>query len=338
MYLADSICRELAAGRQLALLSVLHRPDRGSEAADIRLLLTEDGLAAGSAPDWFPLDKALSLGRRVARAGLAECTTLDCDSGRQLRVFAEPLLPDNPTLVLFRRLAIAGGCGEDMFCLVPAAAPGQRRLCRRSSSSWPIPAELSGLVQPLLERPLHGAVALNDSRGQHFALEPWPAPWRVICAGAGPVSRAAASIASAADFSVAVVTDRDEAACRPHFPMSSVIREVPGFEASFQGLHPDERTFVLIESGSHESDTRLVHQALATRACLVLLAGGRESVRQILAGLREKDRQRVRTEPSCGRGDAAAEECAVALVACILTGRSRARKAAGCPDPLLSQS
>ena len=338
MSIVESIGHELAARKNLALVSIVKQLASAPRHAGASMLVGEEGLLAGTIGGSILEKQAIEAGMRVAKSGVAEfmdfqLTGTDAASngmicGGSMRVFVEPLRPDGPTTVLFQRLAIAQGVGDDMFSVVPVVAPGARRLCRKKAKTWPLPTELSALVREELEKnDLAAPLELEDSRGQRFVIEPWPGPWRLLCLGGGHVALATARLAASTGFTVCVLDDREEFASKERFPMAAVTRAVPDYEDCLAGIATEEKTFIVIMTRGHVYDRKVLSQALRTQASYIGMIGSNRKIAATFAGLKEEgftdeDLARVTAPVGLSIGAETPEEIAVSIMAQLIATRS----------------
>lgn len=339
MSIVESVCRELDAHRNLALVSIVQQLASAPRHAGASMLVNENGLVDGTVGGSSLEGAAIEKAKEVAKSGVAQFMDVRLSGedaagngmicGGSLRLFIEPVRPDENTRVLFTRLAIAMASGDDMFSVVPCVAPGHRRLCRIATRKWPLPIETTRLVREALDK--HGLcqpLEFTDSEGQRFVLEPWQAPWRVIFLGGGHVAQATAKLAAMTDFTVCVVDDREEFASKERFPEASLVRAIPGFTDCFAGLSPSSKTFLVIVTRGHLYDRVVLDQALDTDAGYIGMIGSRKKIASIYRQLREEGRTeadlaRVTAPVGLEIGAETPEEIAVSIVAQLVAARAR---------------
>jgi xanthine dehydrogenase accessory factor len=132
--------------------------------------------------------------------------------------------------------------------------------------------------------------------------------------GGGHVSLALARIADQAGFEITVVDDRESFANLQRFPMAAGVHT--SFEASFEKLHPNPSTYVVIVTRGHKDDMRVLKWAVGTDARYIGMIGSKRKV--IFA--------RVHATIGLDIGAQTPEEIAVSIVAELIAER---RQAAG---------
>ena len=187
MSILESICREMDFGRRAALVSVVEQSASSPRHAGAAMLVGPDGIVAGTIGGGAMEAKAIEAGKRVLEGDAVEFVDFDLTNsdaaksdmicGGRMRLFVEPLKPDSPTSVLFKRLRIASAMGDAMFCVVPEKAPHARRLCRMDAGEWPLPAELRDRIREKKEKgELLSPCVITTSDKLTFVIEPWIAP------------------------------------------------------------------------------------------------------------------------------------------------------------------
>lgn len=339
MSLCDSICRELDAGRDMAAVSVVEQSASSPRHAGAVMLVGQDGLVDGTVGGGILEAEAIETGKRVVQTRRAEFLEIDLTGrdasvsgmicGGKMRLFVEPLVSDNPTRVLFQRLRIGCGVGDEMFSVVPVKAPGQRRLCRTKAVEWPLPPELRDSIRERIRLDgLHSPVLLKTSDGLEFVIEPWSVPARLILAGGGHVSMATARLASFVGFSVSVIDDREEFSSSARFPQAACTRVVPEYEHCFDGFAIDEKTSIAIMTRGHLFDRKVLQQALQTSAGYIGMIGSTRKTAAVFAKLKEDGitddaLSRVVAPIGLAIGAETPEEIAVSILAQLIAVRAR---------------
>jgi len=109
----------------------------------------------------------------------------------------------------------------------------------------------------------------------------------VILCGAGHVSYYIARCAKSVHFRVTVCDDRSEYANPQRFPdVDEII--VEDVERTFDRIRVDDRSYIVIVTRGHQSDTAVLEQALKTPARYVGMIGSRRKTLTILEKLREQ--------------------------------------------------
>ncbi len=339
MSIVESICRELAKKKNLALVSIVRQLASAPRHAGSCMLVDEEGLVAGTIGGGLLEGQAIKKGMEVAQSGRSEfmdftLTGKDAASagmicGGSMRLYLEPIRPDNRTEVLYQLLAIAMGCGDDMFSVVPVLAPGRRVLCRKKAATWPIPTEIACILQEKLDAgELDVPLEISDSMGQSFVVLPWSAPWRLVLAGGGHVAQATAQIASQADFTVCVLDDREEFANKERFPQAALVRVVPEYENCFAGMALENKTLVVIVTRGHSFDRTVLVQALREKPAYLGMIGSKRKIKTIYdmltseEGFSREDLARVTAPVGLDIGAETPAEIGISIVAQLIAARA----------------
>lgn len=339
MSILESICREMDFGRRAALVSVVEQSASSPRHAGAAMLVGPDGIVAGTIGGGAMEAKAIEAGKRVLEGDAVEFVDFDLTNsdaaksdmicGGRMRFFVEPLKPDSPTSVLFKRLRIASAMGDAMFCVVPEKAPHARRLCRMDAGEWPLPAELRDRIREKKEKgELLSPCVITTSDKLTFVIEPWIAPFRLVLAGGGHVSLATAKVAASTDFMISVIDDREEFSNSLRFPMAALTRVSPEYEDCFRDFHFDGNTFVAIMTRGHLFDAKVLRQALQTKAGYIGMIGSRRKIAMVYDKLRKEgvsDEELARVTAPIGLpiGAETPEEIAVSITAQLIEVRAR---------------
>jgi len=145
-----------------------------------------------------------------------------------------------------------------------------------------------------------------------------PTP-KMIIFGAGHISTQVSKIATIAGFKTTIVDNRPVYANAERFPEAEAIFS-DSFEQAFDGLSPNENTYIVIVTRGHQEDQNVLRWAIQTNARYVGMIGSKRKVRSILQQLEGEGISRERLEQvfaPIGLDIAAVmpEEIAVAIVA-----------------------
>ncbi len=110
---------------------------------------------------------------------------------------------------------------------------------------------------------------------------------KVILCGAGHVSYYIARYAKGVHFRVTVCDDRSEYANPQRFPDADEI-VVENAERTFDKMRVDDRSYIVIVTRGHKSDTTVLEQALKTRARYIGMIGSKRKTLTILEKFREQ--------------------------------------------------
>jgi xanthine dehydrogenase accessory factor len=174
-------------------------------------------------------------------------------------------------------------------------------------------------------------------------VEPLLPPDRLYIFGAGHVGQALAPLASRIGFSVTVVDDRPELVTPERFP--TAVRLMGQMDpAAWNQLIFDERTFCVVVTRSHQTDTEVV-RALLDRTCPYVGMIGSPRKRAALettlkeAGISEQRIAQLRTPIGEPIEAETPEEIAVSIAAQLIkTRRSSARGGGSCAGGIRPRS
>jgi len=105
--------------------------------------------------------------------------------------------------------------------------------------------------------------------------------------GGGHISIPLAQMGKILGFRVAVIDDQAEFANPERFPEADVVL-AEDFEKAFGKLKIDESSYVVIATRGHQSDERVLQQAVGTGAKYLGMIGSKNKVETILSHLRSK--------------------------------------------------
>jgi xanthine dehydrogenase accessory factor len=163
--------------------------------------------------------------------------------------------------------------------------------------------------------------------GKRFFIEPTFLPGTVYLFGAGHVSRPVAELSALVDFQVAVLDDRSEFANLERFPKADMIKVIPSFDRSFDGLEIDRDSYLVIVTRGHLHDKTVLEQALGTPAGYIGMIGSKRKRNLVYRELLEKgfsngDIERVHAPIGLDIAAETPEEIAVSIVAELIKARA----------------
>ncbi len=149
----------------------------------------------------------------------------------------------------------------------------------------------------------------------------------VVIFGAGHISTHVSKIATIAGFRSWIVDDRPIYANATRFPEAEKIF-ADSFEDAFQGIVPDNNTYLVIVTRGHQEDEGVLRWALGTGARYIGMIGSKRKIRTIARRLEAEgiDRERIeRVHMPVGIdiGAIVPEEIAVAIVAEMIHHRRK---------------
>jgi len=157
--------------------------------------------------------------------------------------------------------------------------------------------------------------------------------------GAGHVSLAVSRIASEAGFAITVIDDRASFANAARFPMASEIHT--SYAESFEKIHPNSSSYLLIVTRGHKDDMRVLAWAIATEARYIGMIGSKRKVLSVYKALEKEGYapekfERVHAPVGLDIGALSPEEIAVSIAAELIAVRRNAKhpphKSIGAPE------
>lgn len=146
--------------------------------------------------------------------------------------------------------------------------------------------------------------------------------------GGGHVSLAVSRIANEAGFAIVVIDDRDSFANQGRFPMAAEIHT--SFADSFEKIHPNSSSYVLIVTRGHKDDMRVLAWAVNTDARYVGMIGSKRKVLSVYKalgreGFAPEKFENVHAPVGLDIGALSPEEIAVSIVAELIAVRRNAK-------------
>lgn len=332
----SELCEHLERGTPLAVATIATSDGSTPRSAGAKMLVGAGGLVAGTLGGGLAEAKALEIADETLADGKPRLFAIDMGGaarsgadlicGGVVRIFiqrAEPAFAD-----IFQALRERLRRGEDSWLMTPLAGWTKPILIAPDA----VFAELSEIVAGGED----GARIISH-KGAEFLWEPLPARTRLILAGGGHVSLAAARMASLVDFDVTVMDDRSEFANSGRFPWlpANRIKVVPEFRHCFQeqilGFPVTKNCCVAILTRGHSFDTEVLAQALATPAGYIGMIGSRrkrDAVYEILReqGIPEQRLDEIHSPIGIPLGGETPEEIAVSIVAELVSVRAKELK------------
>ncbi|HTU35767.1 MAG TPA: XdhC/CoxI family protein [Candidatus Acidoferrum sp.] len=146
--------------------------------------------------------------------------------------------------------------------------------------------------------------------------------------GGGHISLAVSRIASEAGFSIVVIDDRESFANLERFPMASEIHA--SFADSFEKIHPNSSSYLLIVTRGHKDDMRVLAWAINTDARYIGMIGSKRKVLSVYKALEREGFapekfENVHAPVGLDIGALSPEEIAVSIVAELIAVRRNAK-------------
>jgi xanthine dehydrogenase accessory factor len=146
--------------------------------------------------------------------------------------------------------------------------------------------------------------------------------------GAGHVSTAVARVAHQAGFAIGLIDDRESFANAERFPMASEIHT--SFAESYEKIHPNSSTYLLIVTRGHKDDMRVLAWAVGTDARYIGMIGSKRKVLSVYKaleaeGVAAETFKRVHAPVGLDIGALSPDEIAVSIVAELIAVRRKAK-------------
>ncbi len=159
----------------------------------------------------------------------------------------------------------------------------------------------------------------------NMVIEPLLTAVKLYIFGAGHVSQYIAKIAKMIDFSVTVIDDREEFACKERFPDADEII-VEDFLKSFERLAFTGKEFVVIVTRGHQHDASVLSETLKKQTRYVGMIGSKRKVKMIFdhmrkAGFDEKIINTVHAPIGLSINAETPQEIAVSIIAELIKVR-----------------
>jgi xanthine/CO dehydrogenase XdhC/CoxF family maturation factor len=150
--------------------------------------------------------------------------------------------------------------------------------------------QLRSIHRPLLNSPALSDAALNTEYQEvstlplprvRLALEIILPPPQLLICGAGHIGRALAQLALILGFSVTVIDDRREFACREFFPDPAITLQVMDFPTAIAQTVITSQTAVVIVTRGHRHDEDCLRMLLAQPAGYIGMIGSRRRIQVV---------------------------------------------------------
>jgi xanthine dehydrogenase accessory factor len=156
-------------------------------------------------------------------------------------------------------------------------------------------------------------------------IEPLLPAERVYIFGGGHISYYLTPMASAVDFQITVIDDREEFANSERFPQVDEII-VNEFEKAIQNLCPHRHSYIVIVTRGHSYDELVLQWALNTSARYIGMIGSESKIKTIFAnleakGVPSKKLKKVHSPIGLPIGAQTPAEIAVSIIAELIEAR-----------------
>ncbi|MCG8617341.1 MAG: XdhC family protein [Desulfobacterales bacterium] len=214
---------------------------------------------------------------------------MDMVCGGELRVWIEIFGPQCPADIreTLDQMAEAERKGSRLTLVTTLAPEADDKFSvtkKQPVDEKNLPPEL----RTIIGNSMQGGVGCLTGDGETIIAETLaPVPVLYIFGG-GHVGYALAEMAHLIDMPCVIVDDREAFSNAERFPHARSVVSVPEFRNCFDGLTPDEHSYIVIMTRGHLHDEVVLEQALATKAAYIGMIGSRRKRDTIYAHLRER--------------------------------------------------
>lgn len=338
--LRDAVSRH----QPVAFTSLVETRGSTPQKAGATMLVFPDGSQVGTLGGGCVEAEVKRRALRLLDAGHTELLTFNLDSdygwddglicGGRMKMLVDPVRSAADFAYyqhLLELLAADHGCTEAVV-LDPEKAGGQpadRFLLNecgdvvaratRAPHSETLPAAIRQHLRPLSQRP-RPYVAGGVSFLPHLRR------CRLIIVGAGHVGQKVAELASACDFDVWAVDDREQYCNAERFPQAKRLI-VGAIDTALSGLDIDNNTYCLIVTRGHQHDEEALYHLAETPARYVGLIGSQRKIKMIFddllrEGISREALSRVYAPLGFDIGSQTVPEIAVSIVAELIAHRN----------------
>lgn len=301
MELRIDLCRkELEAGRDFALVTLLSSDGSSPRGAGAKMLVTADSIAAtigGGALEARVIEWARECMReqksRILDVDLTgkEKNSVDMACGGRVRILITYVdASDAENLHLFRFLA------EKQEKSIPCSWLTALEAEDEQVTVWQAAQERQGTLTgnlPEWALPLPEEKALCDyclyekGEGRNLLSEQIGALAHLYLCGGGHVALKTAQLGQFLDMDVTVFEDRPEFVTAERFPGAELV-VTPDYKGIFDGLPIGSRDCIVILTRGHRYDTEILLQAVRTGAGYIGMIGSRRKVAMAMETLRSR--------------------------------------------------
>jgi xanthine dehydrogenase accessory factor len=303
------IVRALEKKEKVALATLVNRVGSAPRAVGARYLVKGDGTSSGSIGGGCVEAEVWQEAQRIMEKGEGRVLHFELTSeqlaegglicGGNMDIFLEPLQKDFlPIYQEAAKIRQKGGSAILVTLIsVDDAFPhwkGSKALVKTSGEKI---GSLLGEME--LEKKIlrEGEILLKEkkpkvlvlsfeNRRMDVLLEPIFSEPTVYLFGGGHISEQVAPLARKVHFKVVVIDDREMFANRERFPDADEVI-VSEFEKSFNQLHIDDSSYIVIVTRGHLFDGFVLGQAIKTNAYYIGMIGSKKKIRTLYQNLME---------------------------------------------------
>ncbi len=342
--LAHTICSLLEQGEDLILATIVSHQGSTPRTAGTKMIIRRGGDSIATVGGGLVEGEVMKAADEVFRTRSTQVRAFDltgenADSmdlvcGGQLEILIEFLEANAANVQLFKALS-ASVRGRERSYLVADLGSEQEPAVQVKRCLLVENGPTSGELDPpsdLMEH-LRGwngnrrYPVLFFLKDRRYLVEPSFALGTVYLFGAGHVSQQVAPLAKRVDFRIVVMDDRSEFANAERFPDADEVSVLQSFEHSFQALHIDEESYVVIVTRGHLHDKTVLQQALRTGARYIGMIGSRRKRDRLYSelkaeGFTEQDLARVYSPIGTAISAETPEEIGISIVGELIKARA----------------
>ncbi len=303
------IVRALEKKEKVALATLVNRVGSAPRAVGARYLVKGDGTSSGSIGGGCVEAEVWQEAQRIMEKGEGRVLHFELTSeqlaegglicGGNMDIFLEPLQEDFlPIYQEAARIRQKGGSAILATLIsVDDAFPqrkGSKALVKTSGEKigfllgeMELEKKILREGEILLKEKKPKVLVLSfENRRMDVLLEPIFSEPTVYLFGGGHISEQVAPLARKVHFKVVVIDDREMFANRERFPDADKVI-VSEFEKSFDQLHIDDSSYIVIVTRGHLFDGFVLGQAIKTNAYYIGMIGSKKKIRTLYQNLME---------------------------------------------------
>ncbi len=333
----------LQNAQPVALVSVVEQQGSAPRGAGSKMLVGKGGLMAGSVGGGLAEASAIktaieaitSQKSRLLRFTLDGQMAAQSDMicGGNLQIFIDPIQPSAANIHFFNELLQSLDVAGAVVLSQVVQGNTQRHMCIQENHQKILPTPINDLANQAFSclGPLKESMLLQqdtDSQYSFSVAEFYAAPWSMIIAGGGHISKPTTQLAAMVGFQVSVLDDREEFSQSTRFPQAHSVHTVPDFAHCFIDRVKNVHTCIIIVTRGHMHDAIVLQQALATKAAYIGMIGSKRKKEQVYTALQKQgilaeDLARVHCPIGLDIHAETPEEIAVSIIAeCIAFKRT----------------
>lgn len=311
----------MAAGREIAVATVIRAQGSSPRPVGSQLLIDEDGNFEGSVSGGCIEGTVVSEGMEVIALGMPRRLFFGVKSerdwdvglacGGEVEIFVEPLSAHRELLVVLASLLAA----RQSICLVTDLASGEKKLLKSDAELRAVPQDLHPSIKQVLASERSNICTLGDT--SYFLHACFPDP-EIVIIGAVHIAQPLTLMAQIAGYAVTIIDPREAFATRDRFPEGTLVNAGPKEALALKSLHL--RCAVVALSHEPKLDDPALEIALKSKAFYIGALGSRKTHAQrierlLKAGLSQSEIGRIHAPVGMDIGACNASEIAIAVMA-----------------------